>query len=352
MFETQRISKDYVLLDFLFDHAVYSCGRTFYFEQILTNENLAEGRSFIFNLLQPLTEKYGPTSIADSFWPKCITAKNAHHYLSPHHWNEKHGAGADVVFHDHVNCDRAPIDLCHEVDGSSQVFDRIITYTGSEFVCLSHRRAENRDRLRENVRVPGQKAQYVDHRDGPRSRRRRQNKQLAVRSDWRRSEGEGVGKSGNRLRAHHIRVGQYFVLLDFCRSVEGLRRGISTLPSISLREWNVPQVKIARMFAEVLDSIVKSYGRITTLRGIEPAELSEDEFSRLHRWNDSESSTHRLVFLVNREIEIDLLRSDLLNHEHVVSADPEEHDRSSLRVILEISGFEPALDWSSAQRLG
>ena len=224
MFETQRMSKDYVLLDFLFDHAVYTWGHQIDFRNEFTEENMEEGRRFVENLLQPLTNKYGPTSIADGFWPEKI--RGGHYSASPHRWNGKYGAAVDVVFHDHVNCEKAPIALCHDIDRSSQVFHRMITYAGSEFICLCYRTAGNRDKILEYVRIPGEEAERKNH--GMARAKRRQQQTPDARLDWRRSEGEGVGKRGKRLRAHHIRVGRYFVLLDFCRSVVGLRKGYAT----------------------------------------------------------------------------------------------------------------------------
>ena len=66
---------------------------------------VAQGQRFVANLLQPLTEKYGPTSIDSAFWPEQVRTSNSHDGSSPHHWNEKYGAAAEVVFHDHVNRD-------------------------------------------------------------------------------------------------------------------------------------------------------------------------------------------------------------------------------------------------------
>ena len=349
MFETQRMSKDYVLLDFLFDYSVYKSEYKVDFEKVFSNENMVEGQKFVDGLLQPLTDRYGPTSIADAFWPE-LFGKSGHYHSSPHRWNKKYGAAADVVFHDHVNRDEAPIKLCHEIDRSSQVFDRVITYAGSEFICLCYRKSRNRGALYENVRVPGQVARLVNHGYRSSKRHRRQHKPLTERADWRRAEGEGIGKSGKRLRAHHIRVGRYFVLLDFCRSVDGLRRGIRTVPPITLSKWNFPEVETARRFAEVLDPVVEQHGRVTALRGREPAGMSDDADAAKHRWVDSHASAHRLVFLVNREVEIESLSGDILDDERVISLSVGEHDRSSLEVALEISHFNPKSEWSSAHK--
>ena len=351
-FESHRISKDYVLLDFLFDHDVYRYGQPLDFQRVFTDGNLQTGQKFVDCLLQPLTDKYGPTSIAGAFWPEKVRTWSGHYRSSPHQWNEQYGAAADVVFHDHVNRDEAPIKLCHEIDRSNQDFDWIITYAGSEFICFCYRESKNRTALYENVRVPGEKAQYVQHGQSPSARRRRRDLLPAARPDWRRAEDEGVGKSGNRLRAHHIRVGRYFVLLDFCRSVEGLRRGIRTVPQITLRNWNTPEVKVARRFAEVLDPLVDKHGRVTVLRGMEPADMSNDADAHKHRWSDPETSVYRLVFLVNQDTPIEAWCGDVCDDDRVVCAHVDVHDQSSLQVTLEVSRFEPLFEWSSAQRPG
>ena len=172
MFETQRMSKDYVLLDFLFDYNVYKSERKVDFEKVFSDENMVEDQKFVDELLQPLTDRYGPTSIADAFWPEHF-GKSGHYHRSPHRWNKEYGTAADVVFHDHVNRDEAPFELCHEIDRSSQAFDRAITYAGSEFICLGYRESRNRGALYENVRVPGQVARLVNHGYRPSKRPRR-----------------------------------------------------------------------------------------------------------------------------------------------------------------------------------
>ena len=130
------------------------------------------------------------------------------------------------------------------------------------------------------------------------ARTKRRSMPVADPQDWRREEGEGTGKAGKNLRAHHVRVGRYFVLLDFCRSVDGLRRGCKTVPPIKLSKWDFPEVKVARRFAEVLDPVVEEFGRISVIRGMEPQGMSDDSNAAYHRWFDNEAPSSRLVFLV------------------------------------------------------
>ena len=104
------------------------------------------------------------------------------------------------------------------------------------------------------------------------------------------------------------------------------------MPSIELDRWNLPEVDVAKRFAEILDPMVHQHGRVTVLRGMEPAEMSDDVDAGKHCWTDSEATAHRLVFLVNQEVKADALRNGLLSHNVCVQA----HDHSSVEVALEI----------------
>ena len=154
------------------------------------------------------------------------------------------------MFHDHVNCDRAPIDR-HEVDGSSQVFDRIITGfgafaspTGGLRTGQITRERPPGKRLSTSITARAEVAPSATEQA------------VGVRSDWRRSEGEGVGSLETVSAPITFEWDSILSCSIFVARSKGCGGG-STLPHQSPR---VPAGK-ARMFAEVLDSIVKSYGR-------------------------------------------------------------------------------------------
>ena len=72
MIETKRLSSQYILLDFMADHAVYNSRKPLCLSLALSDENLAECKKFVERFLDPLTEKYGPTSIAGGFLPETV----------------------------------------------------------------------------------------------------------------------------------------------------------------------------------------------------------------------------------------------------------------------------------------
>ena len=348
MFETKRLSPQYVLLDFLADYNVYNFHRPLDFSQIFTKENLTECEKFVNHFLDPLTEKYGPTSIAGGFWPEKVRKKGGHHEGSPHCWTKQHGTAADVVFHDWVNKDRPPLHLACEVDGSHTAYDRINSYLGSEFLCLCYRDNSNKRAFYENIRLPNGRIHMAPYGDTVEKRPWRQGSPFPDRSNWRRAEGQGV--ASNRFRAQHVRVGEYFVLLDFCRSVKGLQRGIRTVPNVTLRKWDFPEVHVSRMFSEVLDPIVRDFGRITVIRGIEPTGMSDDVDAPYHRWNASKSDCSRLVFLVQSDNRTMAIKDQLNQTPHVLCVNPDQHDDDSVKIAVMIKHFSPKVHWTSAKK--
>lgn len=350
MIETKRLSSHYVLLDFLADHDVYNSGKSLDLSQVLTDENLDGCEKFVEHLLGPLTEEYGPTSIAGGFWPEGFRTEKGHH-KGPHYWTEQHGTAADVVFHDWVYENRPPFHLACEVDGSRIAYDRIISYAGSEFLCLSYLEGRNHKALRENIRLPDGRGKGHPYGNTEDKRPWRRGAPFPDRPDWRRAEGQGVNGIPGRFRAQHVRVGRYFVLLDFCRSVEGLRRGICTVPRIRLKNRECPQVCVSRMFAEVLDPVVGEFGRISVLRGMEPRPVSADADASHHRWDDSKSKRSRLVFLVPSDNRTKDIKDRLQQTRHVLSVESNQHDDDSddsVEVAVTIEHFEPATIWTSA----
>ena len=354
MLETKRLSSQYVLLDFLADIDVYKYGKPLNLSQVCTNENLTECEKFVDRFLDPLTEKYGPTSIAGGFWPE-VVRKGAHPDGSPHRWTSQHGVAADVVFHNWVNENHPPFHLAHEICESDLYYDRIMSFAGSEFLCLCYRESRNRGYIDEEVRCPD--GTISTHRVGSRrtstptlEQRKQERRQKLIRKDqsnWRRADDQGVRKT-NQFRAQHVRVGRYFVLLDFCRSVEGLRRGIHTVPSVTLHKSDYPQVRVSRMFAEVLDPVVGEFGRISVLRGMEPKPVSDDAVASPHRWDASKSDHSRLVFLVPSDNRAKAMEDRLKQIPHVLSVEPNPHDDDSVEVAVTIEHFEPKTIWTSA----
>ena len=66
--ETTRLSKHFILLDFLADHAVYRRSLPLPFDEVWNDGHCALAKDLCNELLEPLTVAYGPISVADAFW--------------------------------------------------------------------------------------------------------------------------------------------------------------------------------------------------------------------------------------------------------------------------------------------
>ena len=92
--EMTRLSKHFILLDFLADHEVYRPRGEpgpLAFDETWNDEHDALARGLCHNLLEPLMmdERFGPISIADAFWPSCLQIGGHSGNFGPNHrWTE------------------------------------------------------------------------------------------------------------------------------------------------------------------------------------------------------------------------------------------------------------------------
>ena len=140
-----------------------------------------------------------------------------------------------------------------------------------------------------------------------------------------------------KLRAHHVRVGRYFNLLDFCRSDRAVEEGRKLVPKCAEnedgREYRpVPEEAAARSFAAALDPLVEQLGRISVVRGIETAGFSDDEHAELHRWD--RDSPWRLVFVLPRGANSERACKLLTSCPHVQDVRSSRHASESYAVAL------------------
>ena len=147
--ETTRLSKHFILLDFLADHAVYRGCKPLAFEKIWKDdERDALARGLCNDLLEPLMrdERVGPISIADAFWPSVF--KSGHHQSKASCPNKHRWAGGeatvDIALYRLVDEGKIGDDLKKAVEsivGSIAAIDdclgRIIGYPETEFVCVT-----------------------------------------------------------------------------------------------------------------------------------------------------------------------------------------------------------------------
>ena len=138
------------------------------------------------------------------------------------------------------------------------------------------------------------------------------------------------------LRAHHVRVGRYFNLLDFCRSGRAVEEGIDLVPknaeNCERTYCPIPEEAAARSFAAALDPLVEKFGRVSVVRGMETAEFATDENAELHRWE--RVGPWRLVFVLPQGVDPQRARALLSSRPHVRDVASSRHASNSFALAL------------------
>lgn len=255
-----RLSERFSMLDFMHCNAVYNSGQKFTPDSV--PESVREyGSMLCQTFLEPIVDRFGPISISAGWLPRDLSGGR----VTPHFWNEEWGAAADIVIHDLANNDIPPIKiidmLAQELD-----FDRMISYAGSEFICVAVRRTRNRRIIYENVRLPSPGPGLVAKPEvltWTESKRNKADNWPPERPDWRRVEGEPIYHSRRTLRAQHIRVSHYFTALDFCRDEDAMASGRSWVPE----RFADSVMDVLRAAGDILDPLAEKHGFVSILRG-------------------------------------------------------------------------------------
>ena len=302
--ETTRLSKHFILLDFLADYAVYRSGRRLPFCEIWNDEHDALARGLCNDLLEPLMmdEHFGPISIAGAFWPSVF--KDGHHKEGgpKHRWTGDE-ATVDIALYRLVDEGKRERDLREAVLSMTAIDgcrDRVISYSDTEFVCVTFKRKDAKVQRRHGIR--------------------------------------------KNLRAHHVRVGRYFNLLDFCRSGQAVEGGIDVVPknaeSNDRRYRPIREETAARSFAAALDPLVEELGRVSVVRGMETADFADCDHAKLHRWD--RDGPWRLVFVLPQEAESERACDLLTSCPHVLDVQPSRHtsESDSLSLVVDQKDYD------------
>lgn len=302
--ETTRLSKHFILLDFLADREVYrpyDGSRALTFNDTWNDEHESLAKGLCNRLLEPLMadERVGPISVADAFVPSALRTK---HKMRGHRWADGE-ATVDIAPYGLVDDKGTGSELRKAMLSVKAINDccrHINNYPETEFLCVTFN-AE------------------------------------AAKCQWR-----PIPNKKRNLRAHHVRVGRFFNLLDFCRSGRAVEEGIDLVPKGAEKNSSekntapqyspVPEATAARSFAAALDPLVERVGRISVVRGIETAGFAEDEYAELHRWNGD--GPWRLVFVLPQGTDPEGARELLLRHLHVRDVQTCRHPSESYAVAL------------------
>ena len=307
LWETTRLSKHFILLDFLADHEVYRQRgrrdrRRLQFDEVWNDEHHALARGLCNDLLEPLMmdKRFGPISVADAFWPVSVFPSKSGHRGSgckKHRWIGGE-ATVDIALYRLVDEGKRGSDLRKAVlsiDAIDCCVDRVMSYPKTEFVCVTFKRE-------------GAKKCGFHYRQKPQN-----------------------------LRAHHVRVGRYFNLLDFCRNGRAVEQGIDLVPKAAENDTGcayrrIPEEVAARSFAAALDPLVEQLGRISVVRGMETAKFANDEHAKRHRWD--RDGPWRLVFVLPQEADPERACGLLTNCPHVQDVRSSRHASESHAVAL------------------
>lgn len=318
-----RLSPHFTLMDFLHARTLYTSGMELSPDDF-DGTVIQAGVELCNRLLEPMVEKYGPLSFSSGYIPRALLTRDG-----PHSWRYHDGAAADIVVHDWVNDNKAPIHLIQDLTERRVPFERMISYAGSEFICASVRDRNERGVIYENVRVAG-----ADKPIFKQWRRMGESRPIDVpqRPDWRREHGEGIYHSRRELCAQHIRVGRYFTFLDFCRDEVAMAEGSNWVPPMNIIS---KAEKMARCFAEILDPIKLICGHLTITQGIRKSRFAE----RVQQtWANG---IGQVEFVIPEDATMPVIthpNADL------------DYDIRTRRFVLNITEFEPKHTWSSARK--
>ena len=314
--ETTRLSKHFILLDFLADHAVYRRSVPLPFDEVWNDGYCALAKGLCNELLEPLIAAYGPISVADAFWPRKLADSwpNDHRgsRRGKHRWEDGE-ATADVALYEQVDIFRTQADcgrrelarkLKKAVDGLSAIDGyrgRVLCYPNTEFLCVT------------------------------------------FKSEGAKKCGGYVEKS-QTLRAHHVRIGRHFNLLDFYRNGRAVEQGKDLVPKeLDGRTPDyrpIAEETAARSFATALDPLVDQLGRVSVVRGMETADFSSDEHAALHCWDHS--GPWRLVCVLPQGEDPDQARDILKRSSHVKDVQKSHHasDSWAIELIVERKEYD------------
>ena len=358
-----RLSDKFLLLDFLYGYRTYKKvqmeGKLDWRSRI-TDENLREGEQLCRNLLEPIVERYDtPISIGEGLRMEGIRENYPGSEKSPHGWTTALGSAADIVVHDWVNRDKAPINFLWDLSRNCIHYHRAISYAGSEICCVTHKTSEMHYKLRENRLVENQKKSGIggkEYSGYDNWKKRAEKEYLQGRDDWRRKpywNHHMRGDQSTGVRPWHVRVSRYFVLHDFCRNLDMFARGMATVPELN-EQTAKSEIKVARMMGEVLDPVKKLLGNLSVVRGWEPEGFAKDKDAKRHRWIAGPGNRYSVRFvtpvdpdkgyldLLNNDdrVEVPVTTEDLPCGGHLVHVDIKDFDPSPSDVRTSASGRE------------
>lgn len=279
--------KDYCYGDFVYGFSSYTKG--FQNTRVVDSHHLAQAEYLVNETLAPLTEKYGIPSISNGM----SVGVNG-----PHNWIASEGAALDAWF---MNGGTSPIDILRGMRSDKIAFDRVITYAGSGYMCISNRKAGNRSKMYENrydSTQPNSKPYFLDFNKSRKDLSLLDSSQRYYKDEWLRGMDEPIYHTQRKLRPAHIRVSKYFSMLDMFMSykaVEGGYNNVMDIPSLTRDCGETLFHKHAYVFGAALDEIYDTTGnKPCVIRGCNKLDIEQ------FHW-DNEKRPSKLGFTISSD---------------------------------------------------
>lgn len=254
---TIRLSKHFLLSDFMGNHSVYTRGYANNFGPLWANNDdvrMDNGMALCEQALESMLEKHGPLTVSYGFISPDISRQIVT-YMDPdapshHRWDL--GAAADVCVHNWVNRDpeddttaTSPIMLAHEVHTDGIPYSRMITYSESPYICVA---VSDREIYKGNIRRA-----FYENRFAGVAKEKPHYKQMPTESTkvkalnllqetglphgW-RGQGWPSHHGGGRRQLQHVRVSKYTMASDWLFNLQSIANGAKNIPNLNdTRLW-------------------------------------------------------------------------------------------------------------------
>lgn len=299
-----RLSRHFLLSDFLGNHSVYTRGLPNAFDHYAEDAQfkLDNAVALCEHALEPIMAQHGALSVSYGYispeLSRQIVGYQDPNKPSHHRWDL--GAAADICVHGWVNDDpdndaagTSPILLAHTINTMGVPYSRMITYSESPFICVavSAQEVEKgviRRAFYEN-RYTGQTKVKPDYRTySTPSARERAAERLALDGlphGW-RGAGYPTYHGGGLRQYQHIRVSKYTMLSDWLIDLQSIADGVKNIP-------NLRDTQLMEMFyavGDAYDFIVESLNvpRMSITSGFKSA--AHPYFSPTNDWRSGEAT--------------------------------------------------------------
>lgn len=247
---TVRLSKHFLLSDFLTNHSVITRGYPNAFDHYHPDaqRKLDNAVALCEHALEPILAAHGALSISYGYISPALSRQIVG-YQDPdkpshHRWDL--GAAADICVHGWVNGDpdddtlqTAPVALAHQIDAAAVPYSRLITYSESPYLCIA---VSAKELATGNIRRAFYENRFMGESKSKPAYFSRSSEQARLRAleglrsgglahGW-RGAGYPTYHGGGRRQFQHIRVSKYTMLSDWLINLQSIAEGHQNMPNL------------------------------------------------------------------------------------------------------------------------